>query len=68
MIWNGTADYQHPSELYANSKEHAQQLLLSNVPAESVFGIFTEDEYYARFFPDSNFVSQQNMPPQTRKF
>lgn len=59
---DGAADVSHPSEMYANSKEQARQLLLSNVPPESVFGIFTEDEYYARFFPNSNFVSQENIP------
>jgi hypothetical protein len=67
LIWNGTADYQHPSELYANSKEHAKNLLLANVPAESIFGIFTEDEYIQRFCPNAKINVSSQSTQQIRK-
>lgn len=41
----GSADYFHPSELCGVSKQDIRNCMIENVPAESIVGIYTVNEY-----------------------
>lgn len=69
----GDIDFQHPTEIVAESKEQVMQLITSNVPKEYIYGIFTVDEFNkkfnTRYIPEivpENFGKPENIANNTQ--